>query len=91
MSWEKRRQGVFYYRSRRVGSRVRKTYCGNGPLAVLVAEQDELGRAAQVQEKQRQEEQQRQLRLGLEVVDQALDQLDSLVDGLITQRKGDDP
>ena len=41
---------MFYYRSKRVGSRVRKTYYGNGPLAVLVAEQDELGRAAQVQE-----------------------------------------
>jgi hypothetical protein len=40
MAWESRPSGRFYYRSRRVGGRVRKTYFGNGPAAELASLMD---------------------------------------------------
>jgi hypothetical protein len=40
MAWESRPSGRFYYRSRRVGGRVRKTYFGNGPAARLASLMD---------------------------------------------------
>jgi hypothetical protein len=40
MGWEARPSGRFYYRSRRVGGRVLKTYLGNGPAARLAALMD---------------------------------------------------
>ena len=40
MAWEKRGKGTFYYRSRRVGGRVVKLYCGPGVVGRIAAEQD---------------------------------------------------
>ena len=40
MSWQKRRQHDYYYRSRRDGSRVTHDYYGTGPLAWSVAKMD---------------------------------------------------
>ena len=83
MGWERRRQGTFYYRSTRIGSRVRKTYFGNGALANLIAHQDELqkdvrGAAA---------ERRREARQQLESVDETLDQLGVVVDELAAMKQ----
>lgn len=45
MGWEKRKGGLYYYRSRRVGGRVRKEYCGPGIFGQLAAEDDQAERA----------------------------------------------
>jgi acyl-CoA reductase-like NAD-dependent aldehyde dehydrogenase len=47
MAWERRRNGLFYYRSYRdrVTGRVRKEYVGTGPVAEEAARQDAVRRA----------------------------------------------
>ena len=40
MAWEKRAGRLYYYRSRREGSRVAKEYVGSGPAAQLLAGTD---------------------------------------------------
>ena len=45
MGWETRRGKLYYYRARKVGGRVIKTYVGAGPLAEVVAAQDARARA----------------------------------------------
>lgn len=45
MAWERRRQGWFYYRSKRIGDSIVKQYFGNGALASLIAHQDDLRKA----------------------------------------------
>jgi hypothetical protein len=41
VAWETRRGSSYYYRSKWVDGRVRKEYLGTGPLAKIVALQDE--------------------------------------------------
>ena len=45
MAWERRGDGLYYYRSERENGRVRKRYVGRGEVAELVAHADETGRA----------------------------------------------
>jgi hypothetical protein len=40
MAWEKRDKRRYYYRSRRVGSKVSREYLGSGPIAQMSAELD---------------------------------------------------
>jgi hypothetical protein len=41
MAWENRGNARYYYRSRRVGTKVRRDYVGAGPLGQLSAELDQ--------------------------------------------------
>jgi hypothetical protein len=41
MGWEERRGRPYYYRSRRLGDRVRKVYIGGGVLGEIAALEDE--------------------------------------------------
>ncbi len=45
MAWESRKRGGrYYYRSQRVGDRVRKVYIGGGAIGEMVAEADRIER-----------------------------------------------
>ena len=44
MAWERRGDGVYYYKTERQGGRVRKRYIGNGELAHSIAHADETRR-----------------------------------------------
>jgi hypothetical protein len=50
MAWERRRNGIYYYRTHKVKGRVIKEYIGTGPLAEIAAERDALTRAAHADE-----------------------------------------
>ena len=76
MAWERRRQGTFYYRAKRIGGHVQKTYCGNGAMANLVAHQDELRKVQRASAAQSRLKARRRL----ESVDLALDGLGEIVD-----------
>ncbi len=54
MAWERRGDGLYYYRSEREDGRVRKRYVGRGEVAQLVAHADETRRA--VRERRRRDE-----------------------------------
>jgi hypothetical protein len=60
MAWVKKGNREYYYRSRRQGARVISEYVGIGPMADLVASQDQeerqKRRARQQQERQHQQE-----------------------------------
>jgi hypothetical protein len=45
VAWERRGDGLYYYRSERENGRVRKRYVGLGEVAELVAHADETRRA----------------------------------------------
>ena len=44
MGWEKRGNGLYYYRKKRVGQRVMSEYMGTGSLADLYSDMDTLAR-----------------------------------------------
>jgi len=44
VAWERRGDGVYYYKTERQGGRVRKRYIGNGELAHIIAHADETRR-----------------------------------------------
>ena len=44
MAWERRGDGVYYYKTERQGGRVRKRYIGNGELAHIIAHADKTRR-----------------------------------------------
>ncbi len=53
MGWERRRGGrQYYFRARRDGTRVLKTYVGGGPKAQLAAQEDKAARDARQHEAQ---------------------------------------
>jgi len=54
VAWERRGDGLYYYRSERENGRVRKRYVGRGEVAELVAHADETRRA--VRERRRRDE-----------------------------------
>ena len=54
MAWERRGDGLYYYRSERENGRVRKRYVGRGEVAELVAHADDTRRV--VRERRRWDE-----------------------------------
>lgn len=54
MAWERRRNGTYYYRTRKVQGRVIKEYVGIGPVAEIAAERDALAREARAEENETQ-------------------------------------
>jgi hypothetical protein len=44
VAWERRGDGVYYYKTERQGGRVRKRYIGNGELAHIIAHADQTRR-----------------------------------------------
>lgn len=47
MAWEKRNKARYFYRSRRVGPKVKRDYFGSGPIAEMSAELDAQRRSEQ--------------------------------------------
>lgn len=78
MAWEKRRNGWFYYRSRRVGSLVKKEFFGNGALATLAAYQDEQKQFHKANQRERRQEARAQIRLADELIDRLGETVDTL-------------
>lgn len=56
MAWENRRRQRYFYRSRRVGSRVLKEYLGRGAAAAAVAAEIGEGRSERLREQRAQAE-----------------------------------
>ena len=79
MGWERRRNGTYYYRARKVGGRVLKEYVGAGPLSELVAAQDTQARA----ERRATNEARRAERARLTAVDDAVDASHAASDTLV--------
>jgi hypothetical protein len=80
MSWDKKSNfGPYYYRSQRVGSRVRKIYVGRGPEAEATAKKDEQRRAQRASEQASRKEAEAALR----EVEQALDDLEGFTNALV--------
>jgi len=79
MAWERRKAGLYYYRSRRVGRRVVKEYVGSGPGAVLVAELDVAERAEREAKRQAKAEELERLRAPAEPLGQLSDRLEGVV------------
>ena len=50
MAWERRRRGVYYYRSKRVGGRVAKQYYGADTIGQLAADLAEEGRVRRAED-----------------------------------------
>src|SRR5579871_4275907 len=80
MSWDKRgKNGPYYYRSIRVGVRVRKVYVGRGQQAEEVARQIEQQR----KERQAQREAQKREQGQMSVAEQRLQEIQDLADALM--------
>ena len=80
MAWERRRNQRFYYRSVKVGGKVKKVYFGKGPeaeLAAMAAEQRQRERTERAAARRVQREHHQQ-------VEAALDKLSSELEHLIT-------
>ena len=79
MGWERRRNGAYYYRARKVNGRVVKEYVGAGPLAQALAAQDARTRA----ERRATSEVRRTERARLAGVDAAVDASHEAVETLL--------
>src|SRR5262245_17308435 len=53
MSWQPRTYGVYYYRSVRVGGRVRTLYFGGGAAGEFAAAVDQLAKLERLEERER--------------------------------------
>ena len=79
MAWERRGNKRYYYRSVRVGGKVKKTYFGNGPLAIAAAEEMEVARL----ERERGEETRRMQRERYQQMDGVMGELADELDRLL--------
>ena len=79
MGWETRRNGTYYYRARKVGGYVVKTYVGAGSVAELAAARDDEARATRVAEASAR----RSERDRLATVDAAVTATDEVIDALL--------
>src|SRR5215208_3958222 len=62
MAWERRKRGGLYYiRSKKIGGQVVREYVGSGPLADLVAEVDNLNRQRREEQAKARREERKQL------------------------------
>ena len=79
MAWERRGNKHYYYRSIRVGGKVKKIYFSNGPLAMAAAEAMEVAR----RERERRNEARRMQREQYQHADAALAALAGELDRLL--------
>jgi hypothetical protein len=82
MGWERRRNGLFYYRVRRQGGRVVKVYVGAGERGQKAAEEDAAKRELTRETLRQSREQQQQL-ISL---DDDLNEFGKLADQLLTAK-----
>lgn len=75
MAWER----GYYYRKRRIGGQVVSEYIGTGPLAELIAEEDEQQRA----EREAQRAQLRKLKRADRNIDRQIDEAGEMVRSVI--------
>jgi hypothetical protein len=78
MEWEKRGNGIYYYRKRRKGSRVTSEYIGSGMAGYICSELDK----EEQMERAHKREQLKSIKRGLEILRRDLDQQKILVNSL---------
>jgi hypothetical protein len=76
VSWETRRKHRYYYRSRRLGGAVQKTYLGRGPIARQAARRDRQARVRREKAREKEREAVRQLQARLAPADELSVELD---------------
>jgi hypothetical protein len=76
MSWEKRRNGLYFYTARRVGGRVVKRYLGAGPVAAAAAKLDEINHNQRADDRAAFDDERRDAA----AIDATLDDLNDLAD-----------
>ncbi len=74
MGWERRGNNQYYYRKHREGSHVRSVYVGQGEIAVLTAQLDEMQREQNETLRARERKEQR----AFDTFDQSIDTLSRL-------------
>ena len=79
MAWLKKGNHEYYYRSRRIGDRVVSEYVGSGPLANLIAEQDQDDRLERELERRSELEEQRSHKRLEQQADSAGDLINAMV------------
>jgi hypothetical protein len=81
VGWERRQNGEwYYYRARREGSRILKTYVGGGEKGRLAAEADRAARAALAAKRQQTQDD------ALRAMTTSLDEVDELADRLVVSQ-----
>ena len=75
MEWERRGNRRYYYRKRRIGDKVDSEYVGRGPLAELLAEEDECERQSRIAEQRRKQA----ARAEVKAIDDELDDYGDMV------------
>jgi hypothetical protein len=80
MGLEVRKKGVYYYKKRRVGSKVVSEYVGAGPMADLAA----IEQAFENRDKERKKAQKEQEKAAFQDLNQPLKELDRLIGALTT-------
>lgn len=83
MAWEKRGNQKYYYRSERVGGRVRKQYYGRGKSAELMVRLEELEREQTKEQKQAEREKWRAEVQRLEAADPAVEDMWKATDQMV--------
>jgi predicted secreted protein len=78
MGWEKRGNGLYYYRKRRIGDTVVSEYVGRGKLAELIATLD----ALEQEEREAEREAWRQRQAEITATDQVLDEVERVARAL---------
>lgn len=78
MAWEQRRNGMYYYRTRKDHGRVIKEYVGTGAEAEVAAERDALSRAARADAREKQHREQSAIRASDAPVENFADSLETL-------------